>query len=105
VIAYIGTLPDTPATPTVVGDAVRGRELYTTCAACHGNAGQGIWSSNAPRLAGMNDWYLMTQINNFRSAIRGSHPQDLYGEQMIRMSSFLSDEQAVSDLIAYINTL
>jgi cytochrome c oxidase subunit II len=105
VIAYIETLPDTPATPTVVGDAARGRQLYMTCAVCHGDAGQGIWSSNAPRLAGMNDWYLMTQLNNFRSAIRGGHRQDLYGEQMIRMSSFLADEQAVSDLVAYINTL
>src|SRR5690606_37264650 len=39
VAAYVGTLPDEAAPETVLGDPVRGRELYATCAACHGRDG------------------------------------------------------------------
>ena len=59
VVAHITSLPDEPAPATVDGDVERGRQLYTNCAACHGERGAGIWSQNAPRLAGMSDWYLV----------------------------------------------
>lgn len=105
VLAYIDSLPDTPGDETVVGDAERGREIYTTCAACHGAEGEGRWSTNAPRLAGQDDWYLERQLENFRQRIRGGHPDDLYGDQMYMMAATLSDERAINDVVAYINTL
>ena len=70
-----------------------------------GKRGQGIWALNAPRAAGMNDWYLARQLMNFKQGIRGSHPDDYYGEQMAFMARTLADEQAINDLVAYINTL
>jgi cytochrome c oxidase subunit II len=105
VVAYIGTLPETSAPPTVRGDPNRGRALYTTCAACHGSAAEGIWATNAPRLAGMSDWYLARQLGSFKQAIRGSHPQDFSGAQMIPMARILSDERDVGDLLAYVQSL
>jgi cytochrome c oxidase subunit 2 len=105
VVAHIGALPDNPAPTTVVGDPARGQELFMTCAACHGRDGQGIWGTNAPRLAGMSDWYLVTQLKNFRSNVRGGHPQDVYGEQMAMMAMYLADDQAINDLVAYVKTL
>jgi cytochrome c oxidase subunit II len=105
VVAYIGTLPDEPSPATLVGDAERGKSLYTTCAACHGKAGQGIWSTNAPRLAHMSDWYLSRQLHNFQQGIRGGHPQDFYGAQMVLMAKILPDDRAINDLLAYIHTL
>ena len=105
VVAYIMTLPDNPAPATVNGDSTKGRKLYVTCGACHGHEGQGIWALNAPRLAGMSDWYLVTQLKNFKQGIRGAHPDDLYGSQMAMMSRILGDDQAINDLVAYINTL
>ena len=60
---------------------------------------------NAPRAAGMSDWYLARQLENFREGIRGSHPSDYYGFQMELMASVARDEQAINDLVAYINTL
>jgi cytochrome c oxidase subunit 2 len=104
-LAYIGSLPDRAATVTVTGNADRGRALYTVCANCHGSAGQGIWSLNAPRLAQMSDWYLVRQLHNFKDGIRGRHRQDFYGGQMATMIDALKDEAAISDLVAYINTL
>lgn len=106
VTAYIKTLPDNPAPATVKGNANNGQKLYvTTCGACHGSNGRGVQATNAPGLKGMSDWYLVTQLNNFKQGIRGAHPQDMYGGQMALMAAILTDDRAVDDLVAYISTL
>ena len=48
VIAYIGTLPDTPAEATVIGDVERGERLYEICGTCHGADGKGTGVSVLP---------------------------------------------------------
>jgi cytochrome c oxidase subunit 2 len=105
VVAYIETLPDTKAETTVVGNTANGKRLYQTCAACHGKQGEGIWSQDAPRLAGMSDWYMVRQLQNFKGHIRGGHETDYAGKQMILLSIMLKSEQAINDVVAYINTL
>lgn len=105
VVAFIGTLPDTHAEKTIKGDAGSGRALYTTCSVCHGAQGQGNFTQGVPRLAGMNDWYMATQLNNFKNGIRGVHPADAYGSQMRFMAAMLNNEQALNDLLTYVNTL
>ena len=106
VSAYIKTLPDNPAPATVQGDASAGRRLYvTTCGTCHGPGGLGVQAMNAPALKGMSDWYLVTQLKNFKQGVRGTHPQDIYGPQMALMSETLSDDRAINNLVAYINAL
>ena len=105
VVAYIKKLPDSPAATTVKGDAKNGHDPYVTCAACHGADGRGIQATNAPRLKGMSDWYLVTQLNNFRHGIRGAHPKDVYGPQMATISAMLNSDQDTADIVAYINTL
>ncbi|HWZ73125.1 MAG TPA: c-type cytochrome [Casimicrobiaceae bacterium] len=104
VVAYIRTLPDNPAPATVHGSVKKGQDPYATCGACHGDDGRGIKATNAPRLKGMSDWYLVTQLKNFKQGIRGAHPKDLYGKQMAAMAAILSDDQATDDLVAYIDT-
>ena len=49
VVAYIKTLPDSPAPATVKGNAKDGHGPYRKLAACHGAQGQGIKATNAPR--------------------------------------------------------
>ena len=105
VIAHIQTFPDNPSPATIDGDVENGRRLYNTCAYCHGNDARGIQAINAPRMAGMTDWYLVNQLKNFRVGIRGEHPQDFYGKQMGFMGRQLQDEKQINDVIAYINTL
>jgi cytochrome c oxidase subunit 2 len=105
VVAYITSLPDTQPPPTISGDTDRGREIFITCKSCHGAGAQGIWSMNAPRLNNFNDWYLARQLTNYKQGIRGTHPADLYGKQMNLMTGVLRDDQAINDLVAYINTL
>jgi cytochrome c oxidase subunit 2 len=52
----------------------------------------------------MSDWYMVTQLKNFKQGIRGVHPRDMYGPQMASMAAILADDQATDDLVAYINT-
>jgi len=106
VSAHIMSLPDTVAPTTVKGNANNGKTLYvSTCAACHGQSGQGVRLMQAPKLKGVSDWYLATQLKNFKQGARGGHPMDEYGSQMALMASILKDEQAINDLVAYINVL
>jgi cytochrome c oxidase subunit II len=105
VVAYIGTLPDKPAPATLKGNPRNGEQRFATCAACHGADGRGIQATNAPRLKGMDDWYLVTQLKNFRDGARGDHPQDLYGSQMALFAAMFRDDESIRDLVAYIGTL
>ncbi len=105
VVAYIKTLPDTPAARTVTKNTSNGQKIFVTCGACHGADGRGMQATNAPRLAGMSDWYLVTQLKNFKQGIRGAHPKDMYGPQMASMAAILVDDQATSGLVAYFDTL
>ena len=105
VVAYIRSLPDTPASPTVKGNVASGHGAYATCAACHGANGGGIQATNAPRLKGMSDWYMVTQLNNFKHGIRGADRKDAFGAQMANIALMLDDERTTTDLVAYINTL
>ena len=105
VAAYIASLPTTGSASTITGDTDRGAHLFNTCKSCHGKNGEGIWALNAPRLNGIDDWYLVRQIENYKQGIRGTHPTDLYGKQMTLLSGMLRDEQDINDVVAYINTL
>ncbi len=105
VVAYIKTLPEVRPAASVVGDPVRGKKLYETCASCHGDTAKGVWSTNAPRLSNMSDWYMSRQLQHFRDGIRGGHPQDFHGAQMRSMARTLKDDQAIADVLDYIRTL
>ena len=87
------------------GDAFKGEAFYAVCAGCHGADGMGLEAANAPRLQGQFDWYLIRQINNYRSGVRGVHKDDTYGASMRAMAGTLPNEQAVLDVVAYIATL
>ena len=105
VVAYIKTLPEIRPAANIVGNPDRGRELYETCSACHGSNAKGIWATNAPRLSNMSDWYMARQLQNFRSGLRGGHPQDFHGAQMVSMARVLKDDEAIADLLDYVRTL
>lgn len=105
VVAYITTLPEVRPAATVLGNPERGAKTYATCAACHGAQGQGIWSTRAPRLANQSDWYMERQLKNFRDGIRGAHRENFDGAQMAAIAKYLTDDQAITDLIDYMHNL
>lgn len=104
---YIATLPDTPSRQTITGHVESGRRIYDkACAECHGPRGEGNERSNSPRLSGIDDWYLVTQLRNFQAGIRGYTEQDPFGRQMaVSIKDVLTDDASVLDVVAYINVL
>src|SRR5690554_5905316 len=90
---------------TLSGDTRRGEELYASCSACHGEEAQGNEALRAPALAGQNDFYLYNQLKNFKAGVRGYDRRDQYGTQMRLMAQKIADEEAMRDIVAYINTL
>jgi cytochrome c oxidase subunit 2 len=104
-VAFIGSLPSKKPAATIMGDAAHGKQLYAACAACHGAKGEGNAQLQAPALATRSDWYLAAQLKNFREGLRGADARDSYGAQMRALATSLPDDKAITDVVAYINTL
>ena len=104
-VAFVGSLPSKKPAPTIAGDVAHGKKLYAACTACHGAAGKGNAQLQAPALAARSDWYLVTQLKNFRDGLRGADGRDTFGAQMRAIVTSLPDDKAITDVVAYINTL
>lgn len=106
VAAFLATLPPKdPEAELEGGDPEKGAQYYATCAACHGQNAEGNEQLGSPPLRGSSDWYLKTQLHNFKAGVRGGNPNDGLGAQMRGMSYTLPDDQAILDVLAYIETL
>ena len=106
VSAFVAAMPRANPEPTLEGgDPVTGKTLYTPCIACHGMDGLGNQALNAPPLVGQSDWYQLSSLKAFKAGVRGTNPKDTTGALMRPMSMTLADEQAMKDVIAYIQSL
>lgn len=104
-VSEVASWPEPEPEPYTEGDAVAGQQLYAACAACHGTAGEGSEALQAPALADRDGWYLYRQLNLYKSGYRGGHPDDTLGAQMRASARTLQSDQAVKDVVTYINTL
>lgn len=105
VSAYVASLSPPAAADTVSGDAAQGKAGYATCTACHGANGEGNQALNAPKLAGQHDWYVVRQLQNYKSGVRGGDPKNVFDMQMRPMAMILTTDDAVNNVAAYINSL
>jgi len=113
VAAYVANLdPVDPADMMTGGDPGAGRLLFTQpidgsqpCVDCHGDRGEGKRDMNGPSLLHQSDWYLVAQLIKFRQGIRGADNLDVSGITMRPQALALPDEQAILDVVAYIETL
>ena len=107
VAAYVAGLPSRAAPATLEGgNAVAGATRYNTiCVVCHGPDGMGIQGMGAPTLVNQADWYMLRQLEKFKTGLRGADPRDTQGAQMAAMSTTLENRQAMLDVIAHIRTL
>jgi len=105
-VAYLSSMPmSAPAASSVKGDVAAGKTAYMICQACHGPTGGGNKALNAPRLTGLQDWYIVRQLKNFKSGARGTKAGDTYGMQMRPMALTLTTDAAINNVTAYIATL
>ena len=62
-------------------DAEQGREIMRTCAACHGEFGEGGGGGVYPRISGMHPEYLAEQLRAFKSRARENIPMIPYANE------------------------
>ena len=105
VVAYLGSLNGRGKHSGIKGDIKKGKSAYAVCVTCHGANGQGIEALNAPKIAGLPDWYVERQLNNFKSGIRGVHAKDIFGQQMRPMAMALLNDEAVRDMTVFVASL
>ena len=91
--------------PVATADNERGAALFDLCSQCHGEQGQGKELYLAPAIAGMGEWYLTSQLQMFRSGNRGLHHGDTGGLRMVPMSRYLSSDDDVKAVAAYVASL
>ncbi|HWF13809.1 MAG TPA: c-type cytochrome [Candidatus Acidoferrales bacterium] len=102
---YVESMPPVRHAATLPGDPKAGEAIFATCAACHGDNGAGNEDLKAPPLAGVDDWYLATELRKFRSGARGTSPKDSGGRLMRPMARGLANEDAIRNVVAYVGTL
>tara|TARA_R110000868_G_scaffold164359_13_gene396916 strand:+ start:2190 stop:2639 length:450 start_codon:yes stop_codon:yes gene_type:complete len=86
--------------PLVVLDTPQlqsGHDLYAKCIVCHGKAGEGKKSQNAPAIGGQFDWYLEKQVVAMQT---GERPNQVMMPYIRALSA-----QDIKDLSAYISKL
>ena len=88
-----------------LADGRDGEALFDLCTQCHGSAGEGKPEIEAPAIAGLPEWYVTTQLKNFRSGARGTHFDDLQGMRMRPMSLSLNKEGDVEAVAAHVASL
>ena len=64
-----------------------------------------VEEARLPRLAGTDDWYLLRQLEAFRNGVRGTHADDRTGRQMRAMAAVLPNDQALKDVVAFIQSI
>lgn len=85
--------------PVAAVDLERGKEINGTCAACHGENGQGGKKGEYPRIAGQRVKFIESQLENFRSKRRINIPMFPYTQERE-----LPDED-IKDIAAYIASI
>jgi cytochrome c oxidase subunit 2 len=102
VSAYISALPIAYPAPSIHGNVDRGRQIYGSCAACHGSSAEGSRNLEAPNLRLLPDWYIVDELRKYREERRGTHPADVAGAQMRAASVVLRSQEDVIDVTSYI---
>ena len=105
VAEYVAALPAPFPPSTLHGNAGAGAAQYEqVCVACHGPDGRGNELLRSPPIVQLHDWYLVQELQDFKIGARGANPADTWGTTM-RVNSILLSDQAMQDLIAYVQTL
>lgn len=105
VAEYVASLPHVKKTASVQGDAAKGQAAFATCSACHGADGAGNEALKSPPIRQLEDWYIVVQLDKFKSGVRGYDASDVQGQQMAGIAKGIADVSAMNDLAAYIQTL
>jgi cytochrome c oxidase subunit 2 len=74
---------------------------YVYCTVCHGVQLMGNPNIEAPRLSGMEQWYVERQMLAYKTGLRGVHQADVKGMEMRTMAAALSNDQ-ITEVAAFV---
>ena len=74
---------------------------FVYCTVCHGVQLMGNSIIEAPRLSGMESWYVESQLRAFKKGWRGKHERDVVGMEMQPMAAALTEEQ-IKEVSAFV---
>ncbi len=86
-------------------DLARGEQLFAMCAHCHGDQGQGRPLALAPSIGGLEKWYVVKQLQNFKDGVRALHFDDLAGMRMRPMARWLKTPEDLGAVATYVAAL
>jgi len=81
---------------------ISGSQLYRGCVNCHGLQGEGRPGDSVPRIAGMPQWYLASQLKRFQDGLRGKHPDDTDGLRMRAMAQQMMSAAEITAVAEYV---
>src|SRR6186713_948280 len=83
------------------GSAGAGND-FDYCLLCHGANANGNYGIRAPKLSGMEPWYLARQLENFAAGTRGVAAEDGSGHEMGPVGLRLKNEGAIDAAVQFI---
>lgn len=83
---------------------LNGEVTFGVCQSCHGMEAEGIKFIGAPNLTILGGDYLLRQLMNYKSGLRGYDKSDSHGIKMVEVVQSLEDRDLV-DVTAYILSL
>jgi len=106
---FVESLPLQAASATKASqgaDLAAGKLLYEErCMECHRYNATGEVVFGSPPLIGLQDWYLLAQIQHFKAGRRGVLPNDPNGAKMLFASQYVETDNDAKNVIAYLMTL
>ena len=88
----------------VVGSASAGND-FDYCLLCHGANANGNYGIRAPKISGMEPWYLARQLENFAVGARGIAAEDAPGHEMGPVGMRLKAEGTLEAAVQFIGKL
>jgi cytochrome c oxidase subunit 2 len=83
----------------------RGQALWDGCVQCHGDNGEGRELIQAPAIAGLQQWYVESQLTKFKNGQRGAHPGDIPGLKMRPMAMTLKSDTDIKAMAEFVASL
>jgi len=89
----------------LVAGSAGAENKFDYCLLCHGSNANGNFGIRAPKISGMEPWYLSRQLENFAAGVRGLPAEDVGGHEMGPVGMRVKSENTLADAVEFIGTL
>lgn len=93
------------AIATMCIGSARAENKFDYCLLCHGSGGNGNYGIRAPKVSGVESWYLKRQLENFATGVRGKAAGDAPGQEMAPVALRLREEGQLDVAVAFLANL